>query len=115
MNYLFSYQGKKYIFSMDYSFASKKVVNNNTNIFRQEISAYSGYNFYDAWWITAKIRRNLGRKPLGVTRSIISSGLGLNYYGECLSIGLEAQREYTMIKNLKPRTTYLLKISIPTF
>jgi LPS-assembly protein len=110
-----SYQGKKYIFSMDYSFASKKVVNNNTNIFRQEISAYSGYNFYDAWWITAKIRGNLGRKPLGVTRSIISSGLGLNYYGECLSIGLEAQREYTMIKNLKPRTTYLLKISIPTF
>lgn len=109
------YQDKKYVFSLDYSFASKKAVNNNADIFRQEVSVYSGYNFYDAWWITGKLRRSLGRKPFGATRSTISNGLGLNYNGECLTMGLEAQREYTVIKNVQPRTVYLFKISIPTF
>lgn len=108
------YQHSRWNLMLDYSSASKKATN-YSNIYRQEATISTGYNFYDAWWITAKSRRNLGKKPIGTQRAMIENGLGLNYNGECLNIGMEVRRDYTKLKNLVPTTLYLFKIEVPTF
>lgn len=108
------YEYKKLKVAADYSAASKKAVN-YASIYRQEIFTSVGYNIYDAWWITAKSRRNLGKKPANARKALIANGVGLNYNGECLNMGVEVSRDYTQLKNLMPTTTYLFTIQIPSF
>jgi|GEM_PF-2850922 len=108
------YQHNKWSFMADYSAASKKATS-YSNIYRQEISLATAYNFYDSWWVTARYRRNLGQKPVGVKREMIEDGLGLNYKGECFNMITEVKRDYTTLNNLVPTTLYLFKIELPTF
>jgi LPS-assembly protein len=109
-----AYQYKQLFLSADYHSSSKKALS-YADVFSKEISLAAKYNFYQSWWAIGNLRRNIGKKPVGITTNMIENSIGLHYLGQCLNLGVEVKRDYTKLKNVAPNTLYQVKIEIPTF
>lgn len=94
-------------------------------LFPQEISGYIDFNFYKKWWIhfDANIKLNNINDSRMKSQSInsydkkklLKDGIGLSYKDDCLQVDFAVNRDHTKMKDLKPSTTYIMKVGIPIF
>ncbi|GAA0543061.1 LPS-assembly protein [Rhizomicrobium palustre] len=75
---------------------------------RQEITAQMDVNFYRNWQAFAAIRRDLKAEQT------LDNEFGLGYEDECLGISLGYRRKYTTDRDLRPSTSYILRIKLKT-
>ncbi|MDF3047139.1 MAG: organic solvent tolerance protein OstA [Candidatus Midichloriaceae bacterium] len=112
-----TYSDANHIFSLYHFMINKNMLDEarrNTS-YRQEIQVNAGYKFYREWWVDTFIKTKLGKKPQVKSTRMISDGISIRNFNECLSLQIGVQRDYTTLKDLKPSTSYIFNISIPTF
>ncbi len=112
------YTSKNFRFTGHYWSANSK--NHNFLYYNQiaphEVKLIPGYNIINQWWIDFSIHAIVGNRPISRKHQVINHAFSVKNYNECLQTDFTIQRDYNKIsKNTKPETTYMMKISIPTF
>jgi LPS-assembly protein len=113
-----SYSANKMRFSMLYWAIAKGLLQSDPSSSqrsKQEVVFSPGYNFYREWWLDLQVHSRLGKKPNKVQNNLITNSLSLKNNNECLQTEFTIKRDYTKITHNKPETTYLIRISVPTF
>lgn len=85
------------------------------NMYKQEVQLAASYNFHRHWFLEGFVKSKIGKKNPSQTTPMISNGLAIKNKNECLQTELSVSRDYTHLKDLQPATSYVLKVSIPTF
>jgi LPS-assembly protein len=116
-----NYYDIKYFLNMYYFTVNKRIIAPQKQLqYRQEAQISGGYNFYRQWWVEGFMKFKVGKRPPtppGQTpiSHMISDGLTIRNSNECLSTQIGVQRDYTRLKDLTPNTSYVLRITVPTF
>lgn len=99
---------------LTYSEVNKKLIDPTLQIYPKDLYLTANYNFYPQWWVGVGGRRKLGEKINTVSKKIVEFG-SLHYQGDCLNVLFTVQRDHTKLRDLRPSTTYVINIQIPTF
>ena len=90
--------------------------------FPQELSGCIDFNFYQKWWLHLHAKLKLNNSKIFSTlpeiddkRKLLKDGIGLTYKDDCLQVDFTVNRDHTKLKDLKPSTTYIIKIGVPIF
>jgi len=84
------------------------------DLYRQELTLDGGYNVMHDWWLDMSLTTKLGSRRSDRTR-MISNGFRVRNKNQCLNSEFSVKRNYTSLRDLKPSTTYSVKITIPNF
>ncbi len=118
-----NYYDVKYFLNVYYFMVNKNIQDPDQGEklqYTQESQISGGYNFYKDWWVDGFIKFKLGPRPPtppGQTpiSHMISDGLTIRNSNECLSTQISVQRDYTRLKDLIPTTSYVFRVTVPTF
>ena len=111
-----SYNQPKYNVNLFHFYIDKGLLEySNEDSYNQEISFNSSINVHKDWWLEGYVKSKIGKPTNLHTTKMIADGLTLKNSNECLDFEVGLKRDYLTLKDLKPSTTFLFRIRIPTF